>query len=96
MMQNHPVSPRISGASEHIAHGCAGGSGGVPADCALRAVAKLRNTVCAEVMAAGQVADLASGRLLVRPVCARASPALRACWPEPEPEPPRCPAAGGH
>ena len=83
MMQNHPVSPRISG-------------GGGPAECALRVVAKLRNSVRAEGMAAGQVADLASGRLLVRPVCARASPALRACWPEPEPEPPRCPAAGGH
>ena len=77
-MQNHLVSPRISGVFKHMAHGCAGGGGGVPAERALRAVAELGNGMGAEGLTDGQVVDLACDGLLVQPVCAQASPAPRA------------------
>ena len=77
-MQNHLVSPRISGVFEHMVHGCAGDGGSVLAEPALHAMAELGNAVGAKGLGAAQVVDLVSGGLLVRPVCAQASPAPRA------------------
>ena len=52
MMQNHLVSPRISGVFEHMAHGCTGDGGGVLAERALHAVAELGNAVGAKGLGA--------------------------------------------